>query len=102
MGAVAAGTRSAPPTSSGALAAKSSPSSLPGTDTEGALKVAENMREAVHGLTVTGIERDITASFGVAVLPTDAPRRRELLRVADRALYQAKANGRNCVETAAV
>ena len=45
---------------------------LPGTDREGALKVAENMREAIAVLTVAGVDRDITASFGVAVLPEDA------------------------------
>ena len=75
---------------------------LPGTDREGALKVAENLRESIAGLTVAGVEREITASFGVAVLPADAPDAQALLRVADRALYQAKANGRDRVEMAAV
>ena len=51
---------------------------------------------------VTGIERSITSSFGVAVLPEDAPEAQALLRAADRALYQAKANGRDRVELAAV
>ncbi len=75
---------------------------LPGTDSEGALKVAENLRAAIHALPVAGIDRAVTASFGVAVLPADAPDAQALLRVADRALYQAKASGRNRVETAAV
>ena len=75
---------------------------LPGTDREGARKVAENLREAISALAVTGIERKITASFGVAVLPEDAPEAQALLRAADRALYQAKANGRDRVELAAV
>ena len=64
--------------------------------------MAENLREAIAGLTVAGVEREITASFGVAVLPEDAPEAQALLRVADRALYQAKANGRDRVEMAAV
>jgi diguanylate cyclase (GGDEF)-like protein len=75
---------------------------LPGTDREGARRVAENLREAIGALAVTGIERQITASFGVAVLPEDAPEAQALLRAADRALYQAKANGRDRVELAGV
>jgi diguanylate cyclase (GGDEF)-like protein len=75
---------------------------LPGTDPEGARKVADNLREAIASLAVTGIERAITASFGVAVLPEDAPQAQALLRAADRALYQAKADGRDRVELAAV
>ena len=75
---------------------------LPGTDREGARRVAENLRDAISSLAVAGIEREITASFGVAVLPEDAPEAQALLRAADRALYQAKANGRDRVELAAV
>jgi diguanylate cyclase (GGDEF)-like protein len=75
---------------------------LPATDREGALRVAENLREAIGVLQVGGVDQPITASFGVAVLPEDAPEAQALLRVADRALYQAKANGRNRVEMAAV
>lgn len=75
---------------------------LPGTDREGARRVAENLREAIGSLAVTGIERQITASFGVAVLPEDAPEAQALPRAADRTLYQAKANGRDRVELATV
>jgi diguanylate cyclase (GGDEF)-like protein len=75
---------------------------LPATDRDGALKVAENLREAIAALQVSGVDQPITASFGVAVLPEDAPEAQALLRVADRALYQAKANGRDRVEMAAV
>ena len=75
---------------------------LPGTGREGAVRVAETLRQAISALAVTGIERDITASFGIAVLPEDAPDGQTLLRIADRALYQAKANGRDRVEMAAV
>jgi diguanylate cyclase (GGDEF)-like protein len=75
---------------------------LPGTGRDGALTVAENLREAIGALEVSGVDREITSSFGVAVLPDDAPDAQTLLRVADRALYQAKANGRDRVETVAV
>jgi predicted signal transduction protein with EAL and GGDEF domain len=39
-----------------------------------------------------------TASFGVAVYPEDASDAARLVRNSDRALYRAKANGRNRVE----
>ena len=50
---------------------------------------------------VPGIDRDITASFGVASFPDDTPDGDMLVRMADRALYAAKALGRNCVVTSA-
>ena len=75
---------------------------LPGTGAAGAAKVAESLRAAISSLQVSGIEREITASFGVAVLPDDAADAESVLRVADRALYLAKTNGRNRVEVATV
>ena len=41
----------------------------------------------------------LTASTGVAVVPTDGADRISLLRVADEALHLAKAGGRNSVAT---
>jgi len=37
----------------------------------------------------------VTATFGVAVYPSDGRTTADLLRAADRALYLAKAKGRN-------
>jgi diguanylate cyclase (GGDEF)-like protein len=42
--------------------------------------------------------KEVSASFGVAVLPGDAANGEQLLRSADRALYAAKNAGRNRVE----
>jgi diguanylate cyclase (GGDEF)-like protein len=72
---------------------------LPDTGLEGAKLVAEKVRMAVARVTVPSIERPITASLGVAVFPDHAGDATSLLRHADRALYVAKKNGRNRVET---
>ena len=41
--------------------------------------------------------RDVTISIGVAMYPYNADSLEELLRLADRALYEAKHQGRNRV-----
>ena len=74
---------------------------LPDTDHEGALQAAETMRASVDGLEVPGVIAHITASLGVATLPDHALDGPSLIRAADRALYRAKAAGRNCVVAAA-
>jgi diguanylate cyclase (GGDEF)-like protein len=73
---------------------------LPDTGREGALHVAQKLRSAIAQIDVPGVSRKVTASFGVAVLPFDAVEPEQLLRVADRALYSAKGNGRDRVEVA--
>ena len=74
---------------------------LPDTDIEHGVMVAENLRAAIAAIEVSGVERGITASVGVAVLPGDASDPDQLLRCADRALYTAKAHGRDRVEVLA-
>ena len=74
---------------------------LPDTDREGALKAAEKLREAIELIDVPHVEREISASFGVATYPLDAVDGDGLLRIADRALYAAKDAGRNRVRAAA-
>ncbi len=71
---------------------------LPATDRAGALVIAEKLRAAIEGMSVPGVSGGVTASFGVAVMPDEAGEPEQLVRVADRALYTAKANGRNRVE----
>jgi diguanylate cyclase (GGDEF)-like protein len=74
---------------------------LPDTDQDGAVTLAEKMRQAITELDVAGVSGPITASLGVAALPEDAPEPTLLLRAADRALYLAKSRGRNRTETLA-
>jgi len=73
---------------------------LPNTDKEGALEAAEKLRHAVSLINVQGTDRMLTTSCGVATYPDDAKDREGLLRLADRALYAAKAAGRNRVSEA--
>jgi diguanylate cyclase (GGDEF)-like protein len=70
---------------------------LPDTGLEGALQAAETMRASFEGMQVPAVTAHITASLGVATLPDHAGDGPSLIRAADRALYAAKAAGRNCV-----
>jgi diguanylate cyclase (GGDEF)-like protein len=71
----------------------------PDTDRSGAAELAEKLRRDIEMLAMPGVGQ-ITASFGVAALPEDAVDPQLLLRRADRALYSAKALGRNRVQEA--
>jgi diguanylate cyclase (GGDEF)-like protein len=41
----------------------------------------------------------VTISIGIALYPTDSENQSELIRLADKALYLAKENGRDCIKT---
>jgi diguanylate cyclase (GGDEF)-like protein/PAS domain S-box-containing protein len=60
---------------------------------------AEQLRRAIAAAAVPFGKSliDVTASFGVATFPGDGTSDDELVGAADRALYAAKAAGRNCV-----
>jgi diguanylate cyclase (GGDEF)-like protein len=68
---------------------------LPQTGSSQAAGIAERLREQV-AKTFCG-DRKVTISLGVAACPGDAKSARELVKKADRALYQSKANGKNQV-----
>lgn len=69
-------------------------------DEPGARQIAERIRAAIASRpTATDTEAvTVTVSIGLAVLMPDVDRVETLLGRADRALYQAKANGRNRIE----
>jgi len=73
---------------------------LPETDAEAAARRAEGIRVAISALELRHAGEPLgklTASFGIAVFPEHARDTDDLLRVADIALYSAKAAGRNRV-----
>jgi diguanylate cyclase (GGDEF)-like protein len=73
---------------------------LPNTDKEGAIELAEKLRLAISLINVPGTDQMLTTSCGVAAYPADAKDAEGVLRLADRALYAAKAAGRNRVSEA--
>jgi diguanylate cyclase (GGDEF)-like protein len=71
---------------------------LPQADVEGALLVAERLRARIEEIPVPGYG-NMTASIGLASFPVHASSRDNLVVAADRALYNSKNFGRNCVST---
>jgi diguanylate cyclase (GGDEF)-like protein len=69
---------------------------LPQADSEGALIVAERLRQRIVQLDVPTFG-SMTASFGLATFPAHASNRDALVVAADRALYESKNSGRNRV-----
>jgi diguanylate cyclase (GGDEF)-like protein len=72
---------------------------LPSTNFSGALSVAERVWRSIGGepfVMGNGQTEQVTASVGVAVFPSrDIKTKDQLLKAADRALYQAKHEGRD-------
>jgi diguanylate cyclase len=75
---------------------------LPSTDAEGGRQLAERLRSASEELSIDvggGAWVAVRSSFGVASFPAE-PTAASLMRAADRALYRAKAAGKNTVVVA--
>jgi diguanylate cyclase (GGDEF)-like protein len=74
------------------------------TDATGATELAERLRAKIESLEIRWHDRIIrlTCSFGIALYESSggAVKRGQLFEAADRALYRAKGEGRNCVRTA--
>lgn len=73
---------------------------LPGTDLDGAFRLAERIRRRIEALEIGPVEGSgrplrVTASFGVASLPETGSDERSLVAGADAALYEAKRAGKN-------
>ena len=76
---------------------------LPDTGSEGAVAVAERIRDRINAwefLASDGLSIHLTASIGVATLPDVAASAEELLRAADVAMYRVKDAGKNGIHIA--
>ena len=71
---------------------------LPGADAQQAAVVAEDLRETICGARHGGLP--LTMSFGVSASQPSEFDYDHVFEAADRALYAAKAAGRNCVRVA--
>jgi diguanylate cyclase (GGDEF) domain len=75
---------------------------LPGTSLNEAVAIAEDIRQALvnEPCEAQGLKLRISASIGVHTITPDAPGDiDDAFGTADKALYAAKANGRDCVRT---
>jgi diguanylate cyclase (GGDEF)-like protein len=74
---------------------------LPQTPVSGAIELAERLRRSIADRPVLheGAAIRVTASFGIAGYPETVPYGDWLFPAADKALYSAKASGRNCVKS---
>jgi diguanylate cyclase (GGDEF)-like protein len=74
---------------------------LPDTGSEGAVAVAERVRERIAAYSFLkasdGLDVRLTASVGVATLPDIAASAEELIKAADTAMYRVKELGKNGV-----
>ena len=72
---------------------------LPETSRAGAFIVSERIRIDVEALflrrRISGTQIDLSISGGIALYPTDANSAEGLIRMADRALYRSKHDGKN-------
>jgi diguanylate cyclase (GGDEF)-like protein len=78
---------------------------LPNTMAKEAVNIAENICEGIAKLNInhpaSGVAKNVTVSIGVyAAEPEQLDDSQQLIKLADSALYQAKAAGRNCVRLA--
>jgi diguanylate cyclase (GGDEF)-like protein len=76
---------------------------LPDTGRTGAVSVAERIRDRLRAfafLESEGLCLRLTASIGIATLPDITGSAEELLKAADRAMYQVKDSGKNGIHIA--
>ena len=71
---------------------------LPGLDDRSAVAIARSIVERIGALEIDDVG-SVTVSAGVATFPVQGVARDELIRLADSALYWAKADGKNQART---
>jgi diguanylate cyclase (GGDEF)-like protein len=74
---------------------------LPSTSKSGAIIMVSNLRQALRShcfITGDGHKIRITASYGIATFPDDADSKNELVRMADKAMYEVKETTRDNIK----
>lgn len=74
---------------------------LPNTPKNGAFTLVSNLRQKIkaHSFTASKGQRiSITASFGIATFPDDAQTKLDLIRLADKAMYEVKETTRDGIK----
>ena len=74
---------------------------MPGSNADDATAAAERLRMAVEAIVfepAPSVRHRLTVSVGVCCTSDEIDTSDQLLRTADKALYEAKRRGRNCVE----
>jgi diguanylate cyclase (GGDEF)-like protein len=75
---------------------------LPQTPKAEGLKAVRRLRDLLNGAVFfreEGLDLRVTASFGISAYPVDGKTRKDLLRVADEAMYLVKSGGRDGIGT---
>ncbi|WP_020407277.1 GGDEF domain-containing protein [Hahella ganghwensis] len=73
---------------------------LPGVETEDAIALAETLRVEVESTITWNLTQPIRVTIsigGVSLLPVKSTQPQDYLAMADKALYEAKKQGRNCI-----
>jgi diguanylate cyclase (GGDEF)-like protein len=76
---------------------------LPQTSKQNSVMVVRRLKDLLNSktfFTEENLNIKVTASFGVASFPADGRTRRELLRMADEAMYLVKNTTRNSIALA--
>jgi diguanylate cyclase (GGDEF)-like protein len=76
---------------------------LPETDTSGACLVAERIKHTIANkpfLMAESLESHLTASFGIASFPQHASNKDEMIKKADRAMFEIKSAHKNDIKIA--
>ncbi len=78
---------------------------LPGTSRDDAMRIARRLNDAIRAMAIPNLDSSVapvvTISIGCAtVIPSESMVARDLIALADAALYRAKREGRDCVVAA--
>ncbi|MFC1851975.1 diguanylate cyclase [candidate division CSSED10-310 bacterium] len=70
---------------------------MPEIDKEECLIAANRLREQIENLSFTKQDLHVTISGGIATAPDDSDDVKSLLIYADKAMYESKSRGKNCI-----